>query len=656
MYFTFNDGKVKPKPDFVFYKAGPSGRIPIHKPQGNFFALVQRPGEFKKRHRSAKRIKLGPRKAASVSLATIPESGPSQTSPAIVNTASESKPVTDIAAPSTTQASAASDRASTGSKRKASESIATDERGEEPVSRLVSGVAADTGLTQDQAQLAVYAMACLSSNSRVYTTGLFVESWKVTTFYFDHMSILQCESFDFRAKPAWFAILIYAMHCSDNQNLGHLRFLRPWSRLEEKITEQMKEDLLYPVARMEGSLEPGQIGTSRLLSIYTDTSRITPHTINPQHMTTKKDGSTVQDESKANPDVLRKGVPDKEKQYVSFDILRTHSAPLGLIGRATGVYEADMKLKIPKFPVVPCALKLASQPNYRLDPERVLISDLRKALPSWSDHLPEIYYSDIFTPEELGQPSVAFVEKENQRKLHVTASRIYRKLWEVESVKEFQIVWLQCVQCHYLAFKEGKILHRDLSENNLMFWRKPVMNAKPVLTSVLNDWDMASRLTDSAFAPKTATQNRTGTLPFMAVDLLTPTPPDHYYRHDLESFLYILLWAALRYGFNGKRRQLPDVCKRWGGPDLQDALGFKSILNTHAWSRKVILDAIPAEWASVKTAWIVPLLDLFEKARRSKPTSEPVEQPNYDRSTYGGRLTYKTFMEAIGQSNEDPSK
>lgn len=264
-----------------------------------------------------------------------------------------------------------------------------------------------------------------------------------------------------------------------------------------------------------------------------------------------------------------------------------------------------------------------------------------------------------------------------------------------------------------MAFKEGKILHRDLSENNVMFWRKPPgQGSKTVkLKGVVNDWDMASRLNGSIFAPKSAAQHRTGTLPFMAIDLLTTTPSGHYYRHDLESFLYILLWAALRYRFKGKRVPLPSViCDKWAGPGIQDALGFKTTLDSNEESRKKILDAIPAEWNAVKSAWIEPLFELFAEARRSKPkvhseqsaapapkegskidenevaytdrdffmlpgtsstetpdherdyklavpaTREPEEQADYDYSTYGGRLTYKTFMEAIGQSGEDPTK
>ncbi|KZT64146.1 hypothetical protein DAEQUDRAFT_732997 [Daedalea quercina L-15889] len=41
---------------------------------------------------------------------------------------------------------------------------------------------------------------------------------------------------------------------------------------------------------------------------------------------------------------------------------------------------------------------------------------------------------------------------------------------------------------------------------------------------------------------------RTGTGPFMAVDLLRPgLPPLHKYRHDLESFFYLYIYAAAAY-------------------------------------------------------------------------------------------------------------
>ncbi|TFK21745.1 hypothetical protein FA15DRAFT_549922, partial [Coprinopsis marcescibilis] len=91
---------------------------------------------------------------------------------------------------------------------------------------------------------------------------------------------------------------------------------------------------------------------------------------------------------------------------------------------------------------------------------------------------------------------------------------------------------------HHVAWVTGKVLHRDLSENNLMVNRMKDGTAK----GILNDWDMATRADTKNQVPRSSAQHRTGTLPFMACDLLAIEPPRHYYRHDLESFMYVLIW------------------------------------------------------------------------------------------------------------------
>ncbi|TFK21746.1 hypothetical protein FA15DRAFT_548134, partial [Coprinopsis marcescibilis] len=91
---------------------------------------------------------------------------------------------------------------------------------------------------------------------------------------------------------------------------------------------------------------------------------------------------------------------------------------------------------------------------------------------------------------------------------------------------------------HHAAWQTGQVLHRDLSENNLMVNRMEDGTSK----GVLNDWDMATRIDSNTQDPGSSPQSRTGTLPFMACELLLNKPPPHFYRHDLESFVYILLW------------------------------------------------------------------------------------------------------------------
>ncbi len=63
---------------------------------------------------------------------------------------------------------------------------------------------------------------------------------------------------------------------------------------------------------------------------------------------------------------------------------------------------------------------------------------------------------------------------------------------------------------------------------------------------VLNDMDLSFDLVEDS---KETLLLRTGTPPFMAIDLLREysLQPEHIYRHDLESLFYVMLTVFTRY-------------------------------------------------------------------------------------------------------------
>ena len=70
-------------------------------------------------------------------------------------------------------------------------------------------------------------------------------------------------------------------------------------------------------------------------------------------------------------------------------------------------------------------------------------------------------------------------------------------------------------------------------------------------------------------------RHRTGTGPFMAVDLLLSNPPPpHKYRHDLESFLYIYISAAVT--FDPRRKQKIRAYEAWNSHDLRSIGALKA--------------------------------------------------------------------------------
>jgi serine/threonine protein kinase len=128
-----------------------------------------------------------------------------------------------------------------------------------------------------------------------------------------------------------------------------------------------------------------------------------------------------------------------------------------------------------------------------------------------------------------------------------------RPLYEYQSVRELLEALRDAIRGHKSLLENGKILHRDISENNIIITELP---AEEALKGRLIDLDLAKEL-DSM--PSEA-RHRTGTMQFMAIEVLDGK--GHTYRHDLESFFYVFVWICIRYGYEGTGRQQPNKVMR----------------------------------------------------------------------------------------------
>ena len=95
------------------------------------------------------------------------------------------------------------------------------------------------------------------------------------------------------------------------------------------------------------------------------------------------------------------------------------------------------------------------------------------------------------------------------------------------------------------------ILHRDLSFNNIMCRTLKEKNAQGEdeerVYGVLTDYDLSSWTADLANDYTRTSQQRTGTPPYMAQELLSGTCDTHLYRHDVESLFYVMLMLCARH-------------------------------------------------------------------------------------------------------------
>ncbi|KIK41007.1 hypothetical protein CY34DRAFT_806615 [Suillus luteus UH-Slu-Lm8-n1] len=136
----------------------------------------------------------------------------------------------------------------------------------------------------------------------------------------------------------------------------------------------------------------------------------------------------------------------------------------------------------------------------------------------------------------------ALGHQDAERGRRVLSIIVFSKLDPITNLSEdeFLSAWWQIILCHY-ALWQKQVHHCDISPSSLMVYK----TSDGRYIGVLNDFDLSlTRETPPG-------QERTGTAPFMAIDLLTEEAIEgkvqHLYQHDAESFLWVFAWVCLRY-------------------------------------------------------------------------------------------------------------
>ncbi|KAI1276832.1 serine/threonine-protein kinase Sgk2 [Xylaria sp. FL0933] len=135
-----------------------------------------------------------------------------------------------------------------------------------------------------------------------------------------------------------------------------------------------------------------------------------------------------------------------------------------------------------------------------------------------------------------------------------------RVIHEFQSAKELLESMRDAIRAHQNLYVHGNILHRDISPNNIII---VVPNKPEGYKGMLIDLDLAKEIHSG---PSGAIQ-QTGTIQFMAVEVLNNIA--HTYRHDLESFFYVLLWLCAYQSWNNgiagqkKLSKTESVVEKW---------------------------------------------------------------------------------------------
>ncbi|EPS96736.1 hypothetical protein FOMPIDRAFT_1101120, partial [Fomitopsis schrenkii] len=142
-----------------------------------------------------------------------------------------------------------------------------------------------------------------------------------------------------------------------------------------------------------------------------------------------------------------------------------------------------------------------------------------------------------FLPDDSGQPRLILYR--------LLLKEIAEPLETYRSSRQLVEVLFHCIVAHEQAWTEAKIVHRDISVNNILIYRYRVAG-KIYWKALLVDWAFCKY--EHELVLEVVQKTRSGTWHFMsAVLLFFPGHFKHAVWHDLEAFIHSLHWMCLRF-------------------------------------------------------------------------------------------------------------
>jgi len=305
------------------------------------------------------------------------------------------------------------------------------------------------------------------------------------------------------------------------------------------------------------------------------------------------------------------------------------------------------------------------------------IEEARKTEGEWAvKHLPRVFYArDLSFSEDSTFKSVErlfkdakFAEPERdyvyeRRELRIIIQEELYPLKSLTNAKDIGQVFVDIACIHRWLHDNPGILHRDLSLNNIM-WRFIVeMSAeeKPEtrIYGVLTDYDLSSWTEDLKSDYTRPSQQRTGTPPYMAQELLKGTSLTHLYRHDVESLFYVILLTCGRHTFGVTKKQRLPVIMRVGLRPYEEWFGNQNYS---------VLGKVKASFFSDMEAielsppfhdfrpWLLTLQSRFSRGFSTKAIhiinlqeceDSAEELVPFDNETLGGYILSSSFIEPV---------
>ncbi|EJU06303.1 hypothetical protein DACRYDRAFT_103251 [Dacryopinax primogenitus] len=135
------------------------------------------------------------------------------------------------------------------------------------------------------------------------------------------------------------------------------------------------------------------------------------------------------------------------------------------------------------------------------------------------------------------------------REMRVFVMTRYQTLSEVTSADDLLSIIRDIGRCHTHAYLEARLLHRDISFNNIGWYRDEKGKARGVLL----DWDLAAEVNEAGEPMGATARHRTGTPAYMSMRLLESHDSSHEPVDDKESLFWVMVSAMTKKHLHGSK-------------------------------------------------------------------------------------------------------
>ncbi|PFH45847.1 hypothetical protein AMATHDRAFT_8584 [Amanita thiersii Skay4041] len=264
------------------------------------------------------------------------------------------------------------------------------------------------------------------------------------------------------------------------------------------------------------------------------------------------------------------------------------------------------------------------------------------------NHLPEVLHHENIKRDEAGVQGCLAKYPEGRgvlyerRVLRILIMTGLFPITQLTATATLGPVIKDIFNCYRWSHDQMHVLYRDINLKNLMYRKK---DGKAY--GVLLDLDMAIIITLEDRKP--SSKQRIGTLPYMACDLLRPSPSKHVYRHDLESLFYIIFVLTTMYHNGQMTTATKHPLREW----------FHVSAKTLPSIKYGFLAKIPpptTEHFLIMRLWMIHLQGLFDNGYHARSNFQRLAEkakiackdtPSFDHETLGGEVDFDKFHEIL---------